>query len=339
MPTISIDTINPKQVRFMEASKKHMASSGSFQSNTGVACNIKVAWSQVKNTSDNTSTVKVTAYLLHNSLSVGARTLNIACMGQSQNINVPAINTTASGNTTTLGTATFKLAHNSDGSKSGTISATINPFTVTYSGVYLASLSASATVTLDSIPRESSFTVSASSVTMGENITISISRASSSYTHRLRYTLPNSDTSLSGTSGTIGTGIATSKQWTVPVGFANYTPNAVTNTLKIECDTYSGSTLIGTKSVSIIVKVPTSIVPSITSVSASPTSSNSVVNSWGIFVQNYSKAVCVISASGAYKATIKSYAVAYGGSTTSATTGSVTTGTDAYDKVSKYDYK
>lgn len=304
-----------------------MASSGSFQSNTGVACNIKVAWSQTKDTANNKSTITVTAYLLHNTLAVGARTLVIACMGQSKSISVPAISILdKANNTTTLGTATFTVDHNSDGSKSGTISATINPFTVTYSGVYLASISASATVTLDTIPRASTFTVSATSIDMGQDITFTISRASNDFTHNIHYVMGNTVEGATGTSGTLATGVATSKTWTIPLSLANYTTNATENTLFLQVETYNKQgTKIGSASTAIKVKVPTSLVPGILSVSTTPTATNSVVNGWGIFVQNYSKAVCTISTSIAYNSPITTYAVTYDGSTATSASSSVTT--------------
>lgn len=304
-----------------------MATSGSFQSNTGVACNIKVEWSQAMDIANNKSTVTVKAYLLHNTISVGARTLVIACMGQSQSISVPAINIMDRiGNTTAIGTATFTVDHNGDGSKSGTISATINPFTVTYSGVYLASLSASATVVLDTIPRKSTFTVSATSIDMGENLTFTISRASNSFTHNIRYAMTNSVSGKPGTSGTLATGVATTKTWTVPLDLASYTTTATENNVVLTVDTYDGSgNYLGSNGVVIKVKVPASLVPGVMSVTTTPTSTNGVVNGWGIFVQNHSKAVCVISTSIAYNAPITTYAVTYDGSTVSSASSSVTT--------------
>jgi hypothetical protein len=55
---------------------------------------------------------------------------------------------------------------------------------------------------------------------MGNSVTVSTNRASSSFTHSLYYQIG------SGGWNTIGTGIGTSKSWTVPLSLANSTPNS-----------------------------------------------------------------------------------------------------------------
>ena len=128
---------------------------------------------------------------------------------------------------------TEAIAHNSDGSKSVSFSAQIK------ASSYGVSASLSGTFTLTTIARASS--VSGGSGNIGSTSTISISRASSSFTHTLRYTF--------GTlSGTIATGVGTTYTWTIPTTFYAQIPNAKIGQGTIYCDTYSGSTLVGTKS-------------------------------------------------------------------------------------------
>lgn len=56
--------------------------------------------------------------------------------------------------------------------------------------------------------------------------------------------------------------------------------------------------------------MPTSIIPSIGSVTISPVNANSVISGWGIFVQGKTQATIKInSASGAYGSVIKSYSI------------------------------
>ena len=98
----------------------------------------------------------------------------------------------------------------------------------------------SGTATLDTIPRASS--VSATNANIGSATTITISRASTSFTHTLAY-------SFAGLTGTIATKTTeTSISWTVPTSFYAKIPNATSGKCTITCDTYNGTTKIGTNS-------------------------------------------------------------------------------------------
>lgn len=199
-----------------------------------------------------------------------------------------------------FGTRTITIAHNADGtcsvSKSGSFTCTAGS-----SQYSLSSGSASVTVAPATIPRATTPTVSSSSVNMGSAVTISTPRASSSFTHTLTY-------SFGSASGTIATGVATSQSWTPPLSLANQVPNGTSGTCTITCYTYNGSTHIGTKSINITLNVPSSIVPSISSVTVSEGGS-AVPSSWGVYVKNYSRLKVVTSASGSYSSTITSYKI------------------------------
>ena len=134
----------------------------------------------------------------------------------------------------TFASAAMKIAHNPDGSKSFTVSG--------FSGWIYASgntYASSQSFTLPTIPRASS--VSCSTADIGSNATISISRASSSFTHTLSYAFG----SLTGTIATKTS--STSVSWTIPTTFYAQIPNDKSGTGTITCDTYNGSTLIGSK--------------------------------------------------------------------------------------------
>ena len=213
-------------------------------------------------------------------------------------------------NGTSVASGTIKIAHNSDGSKSFSLSCEAGVYT------YAVSVSASGTHTLNTIPRASS--VSASNATMGSATTISISRASSSFTHTLTYLFGNA-------SGTIVTKTtATSVSWTPPLSLASQIPKAVTGTCSITCSTYNGSTLIGSKTCTLTLTVPASVKPSISSLTAARVDGD-VPSSWGIYVQTKSKAKLTINgAAGSYGSTISSYSITGGGYTSTAS--SFTTG-------------
>lgn len=101
----------------------------------------------------------------------------------------------------------------------------------------------------------SSVSVGASSVQMGKNLTISISRDDGYCTHTLTYAFGSA-------SGTIATGVATSHAWTVP-DLAAYCNNSTSGTCTITCTTYRNGTYIGTSSVTVTLTVPDPTTPSI----------------------------------------------------------------------------
>lgn len=107
-----------------------------------------------KNISANTSTVTAKAYLINDwSLSIYGRSDNsITINGTAQIYESPAVNGTG---THLLGTVTQTVNHNSDGTKSLTMSAVFY-IRATLSGTYYESITASANITLDSIARASS---------------------------------------------------------------------------------------------------------------------------------------------------------------------------------------
>lgn len=292
-----------------------MASSGSFSGSIHSGHYVlRVDWSQTQNVSANTSTITAKVYLVNDwSLSINGRSDNsITIDGTAQTFASSAISSTG---THLLGTLTQTVSHASDGSKSLTMSAVFY-IRATLSGTYYESITASATVTLDSIARASS--VSATSVTMGSATTIAISRASTSFTHTLTYTFGTA-------TGTIATKTtATSVSWTPPVSLASQIPKAVTGTCTITCTTYNGSTSIGSKTCTLTLTVPSTVKPTITSLTAVRVDGD-VPSTWGIYVQTKSKATLTINGSvGSYGSTISSYSITGGGYTSTAS--SFTTG-------------
>ena len=103
------------------------------------------------------------------------------------------------------------------------------------------------TKTLDTIARAS--TVTATAAVVGSQSTITISRKSSSFTHTLEYEFG----SLTGTITTKTT--STSVKWTLPTSFyAQIGASATSKSGTITCKTYSGSSLVGTKTCSFTAK-------------------------------------------------------------------------------------
>lgn len=154
-------------------------------------------------------------------------------------------------------------------------------------------------LTLTTIPRATTPTLSASSVYMGSKVTINTPRASSGFTHDLAYSF-NGAGYVS-----IATGVGTSYSWTVP-DKASSIPNATSGTMTVRCITKSGSTTIGTKTVTLTAKVPTSVVPTISALAVSEATSG-LAAQFGAYIQGKSKLSVKITAAGAKGSTIKSY--------------------------------
>ena len=291
-----------------------MASSGSFSGSiVSGHYKLRVDWSQTKNTSANMSFVTCKIYLVNDwSLNIGARSNTCTIDGTAVSYSSSAVSTTG---THSFGTASRTVSHSNDGTKTLTIKAVFY-IRATINGTYYDSITASATVTLDSIPRASA--VSATSVNLGTASTITISRASSSFTHTLTYKFGSA-------SGEIATKTtATSVSWIPPLSLASQIPNATTGICTITCTTYSGTTSIGSKTCTHTLTVPASVKPTIGSLTAERIDGTVPAN-WGIYVQTKSKAKLTInSAAGNYGSTIQSYSISGGGFTGTAQT--LTTG-------------
>lgn len=267
---------------------------------------LRISWSATQNITANTSTITAKMYLVQDaswSLNIGTRSNSCTIDGVATAFSSPAISSNG-GSTILLGTVSRTVNHAADGSRNVAISATFN-INATISGTRYNTITASGTITLDTIPRVSSFSLSASSVVLGNPITINITRQSTSFTHRIRY-------SWGQQTGTITTGVATSQAWTVPLSLANYIPNGTSGTCYITVETMNGSTVIGSQTKSFTGTVPTSIMPSISSVTLSDPS-GVVPESFGVYVKGKSTLRVMTSAAGSYGSTISSYSVQVNG--------------------------
>lgn len=208
-----------------------------------------------------------------------------------------------------LGSGTFVIAHNADGTQ--TIS---NSGTFTDTNVNIGSGTASGSLALTTIPRASTPTFSASSVDADTSVTINTNRLSSAFTHTIEYT-------FGALSGVIATGVTVSQAWTPPLSLLSEIPNSLGGTVTITLKTYSGATLIGTKSANLTLTVPASVVPDFTTVTHSETVAL-IASEVGAYVQARSKlAVAITGAVGAYGSTITAHRITIAGQTINAATG------------------
>lgn len=151
----------------------------------------------------------------------------------------------------------------------------------------------------------STLTLSASSLTLGDTLTLTITRQHDFMTHTLKW-------ALGGGSGVMGEDISTAYTWTVPVSLAAHLPAAESGALRVTCETFAEGVSVGTTAAELTVRVPADILPAITS-TAHRRIDNGVPEGWGIYVQGYSKVQFAVQAAGACGSTITSVKISGGG--------------------------
>lgn len=209
---------------------------------------------------------------------------------------------------------TFTVSHNSNGSKSCSVEIEVVPpsGTALYNNGHRLTYDNS--ITLTTIPRASSIS-SATSVNIGSACKITWTPLSSSFYYALKFSMG----SWSATTSRFRPGETsayTYTGYTIPMDVANQIPNATGGTMSVSLYTYSSSSssqIGSTSTSSFIVVLPDSVVPTISSFSATiDNSANSVVSGWGIALSGFSKVNVSASASGAYGSTITSFTISGG---------------------------
>lgn len=280
-----------------------MAASETIQQAIRTGYRLQIAWSvDSQSVANNTSSVTVKVQLV----STGASYTINSSASKSGSVTINGTKYTftftaslSGSQTKTLYTKTVTVAHNADGTKTCSFSATCG-INVTLSGTYYGDVTASGTGTFDTIARASSIGSVTSSVSVnGTNaVTVSITRAASSFTHTVVF-------SFGSYSKTV-TGVGTSTSYAIPQSWLNAIPNATSGTATVTVTTYSGSTKIGSAaSRNFTLTVPSSVVPTISSMAVADTTANQ--STFGNMVQGKSKAKFTITAAGALSSSITAY--------------------------------
>lgn len=288
-----------------------MASSGTIQAAIRTGYRIQIAWSvdsqsEANNTSTVTAKVQLvstgSSYTINSSASKsGSLTIN----GTKYSFTFTAA---LSGNQTkTIYTKQVTVAHNADGTKTCAFSCSAG-INVTLSGTYYGNVTASGNGVFNTIARASTISSVTSSVAINgtNSVTVNITRASSSFTHTVVFSL--------GSYSKTTTAVATSTSYAIPTSWINAMPNATSGTAKVTVTTYSGNTKIGAAvSKNFTVTVPASVVPTIGSVAVNDTTAHQTT--YGNMVQSKSKPKFTITASGASGSTITAFKTVFEGKT------------------------
>lgn len=281
-----------------------------FGNPVGYSFSVLVQYDQ--NITNNTTTLYITPTCSINSGSVGyAITVDFKVDG---NTYYTAYHNFATHGTNLVGQQYTKtIGHNADGTKTITLdvsavstytqgaNANLNNGTPKY-------FTLNKSITLPTIPRASDFSWSGT-LTMGTAKSFTISRASSSFTHKVYYFFGN-------TSGTISENATTSFSWTPSRDLGNQIPNSLNGTGSIRVDTYSGSILIGRKSKNFTLYVTGDMMPSFNLVITGSNLNN------GRYIRTMSSYNAAINgAVGSYGSTIKSCSISGEGLSTNSTSG------------------
>ena len=202
---------------------------------------------------------------------------------------------------------TTTVTHKADGSLSGY--AVMEYVAGSTSGGYAPDSAEvqTANTALTTIARASSATVTGTA--LGSAVTVSISRASASFTHKVEWKIGDSSYTTASSSAT------TSASFTPDVSYSSQYPNSTRAACTVRVTTYNGSTQIGDAiTVGCWLDVPTTVIPTCSNITFTRTD-NGVPSSWGVYVKGYSKVTASISGTGIHGSTIKGYYISGAGKT------------------------
>lgn len=219
--------------------------------------------------------------------------------------------------TIVLKSGTITVEHNSDGKKSISYSFDVSSKNVSY---LPGDADSSGSMTLTTIPRASSLSLSASSVDVGSSITANISRKTSSYVHDVRFYINDTYTSETFKN------VATSQSFIIPTEWYKYMSSSMscTASCKITTRNSSGTAIGDPVTKSFTVKVPSSVKPTVGTITLDPTDIAIGDTSYNYLVQGKNKLTMSVSGCAAGTgSSIKSYTFSGPGISTTTTNTSV----------------
>ena len=316
-----------------------MASSGSNTwdvSGTSGYLKIRMSWAATQSVSNNYSDVTVKVYVIRGAYGYNT---NSTADAQTLWIDGVAYNGTSSvggaSNTESLiMTQSRRVYHNSDGTKTLTLKFE-KYFGLSWGGVWLGTRTfPQVSYALDTIARATNPVLSNTNPTMGDTITISLPRASETFTHYVfhdfwegKWTRINDNA------------VGSSLSWQVPLEeYAIRIPSSTSGGGRIQVDTYNGSVYIGSKIVNFTAHVPSTAIPILEGTTS--TEVNSIVSAnlpQGTYLKNMSTIRTTFTgASGVLGSTIAQYRVYLGGSTYGGLTSTVDVSPNTHGAITMY---
>ena len=275
-------------------------------------------WTSTPNTSANTSSITAKVYLNGNGYTTSSSYWSCIINGTTVTSNKNA----SIGGKTLLGTRTWTVNHNDDGTASVGISFSYSNG-LSSSGTYTTKTgSGSATVRLDTIARGSSISLSRSSATIGsDSITVNITRNSSAYKHKVKLILGD-------TTYLLAENVDTSYTFTPSMSYCNKITTATSGTATVKVETLTGTngSWIADTTKTLTLNVPSNVVPSvgISVVANNQTNGVSVAGKTTFTVKP-------VNANGSYGSMITSYSITGGNLNSVSPNGAITDTLNAGD--------
>ena len=210
---------------------------------------------------------------------------------------------------TRIWTETITVNHKADGT------AQVHAEAAVWTDISAGMVYANADMPETVIPRASSFTTNGGTTT-GQAMTITINKSSSSYTHTLTWKFGTK-------TGTIATKTSSSTVIWTP-NTATFAQALTTNyyaTATITCETFNGSTSLGTTSQPVTIGLATTVKPTVGSVTL--TDANGYYDTYDAYLTGKSSMNVAITASSPYGGTVKTLQVTFNGVTKSSTSGTL----------------
>lgn len=251
----------------------------------------KFVTSEKTNILDNTSTITIKKYVcFYNNWGLTdpsryTQDLSITMKSKIGNASYQSdtkivFNSFSSNEYTLVGTDTFTVKHNEDGTGTTSFNGT-GSYTGGSGTVYSRSVSRSGIALID-INRGSTVTSNATESTkFGDTLDFTITKLieNTNYTHELSYSLYDENE-------IIASDIEKTCTWQIPIDLVKASPNNAEPLITITCVTKNGTTIIGTNTYSFKCLVPEEYKPTAT---LELVESGDVPASWGVWVQNKSK--------------------------------------------------
>lgn len=213
------------------------------------------------------------------------------------------------GATKTLASGSKNIYHGSDGTKTFSFSFS-QEFGITYSGSAIGTKTGSGSGVLNTIPRGSVLgTISA--FTIGNAITIPIIKYSSSFTDTLEISVGGT---VVKTVSSIANNASVSFTTTELNNIYAKLPTATSGTFTFKLTTKSGSTTVGTSTKTAKGTIPSTIKPTISSVSLVEGTSG-LATQFGAYIQNKSTISGTVNATAGTGSSIESYKIVINGAT------------------------
>lgn len=290
-----------------------------------VTIDVAVNYSESYNINTNQTTLTITSVQIRNrnytigsviikgSVKINGSTVASFSPGESAggHVNLTTSYTSISGGTY----STAVVSHNADGSGSFTLTldeaVNVTPYYSGFFGYHDTSYKvgiatpSNQSVALTTRPRISS--VSATNAYIGEPVTITLSRYNSSFTHTVKV-------SCAGNTETLMTKGSTYPTLTWTPALATYAPritNSMAATATITCETYNGSTLIGSSTATCTLTLKAAdVAPSVSIATADPTGN---LATYGKYVKGKSKITVTLTPAFAYGATLATQSISANG--------------------------